>query len=326
MTDEPRAVGMLEVGNAPLSWGVFEGDAATNPPWATVLDEIVAAGYRRIELGPIGFLPEDLDVLGDALARRGLSLTAGFVYEHMHDPTQRETVLRNTHRVGRILSALGARYVVVMDRMTPERQATAGRSERAQRLAPEAWDGMVETFATCARTLSDEFGLRPVLHPHAGGHVEFADEIERALADLPHETIGLCVDTAHSAVAGLQAAELVERYADRLEYFHFKDVDGAALRRMLDEDLDFDSALGVGLFCPIGRGIVDWVALREALARSGFTGAATVEQDPDPRVDLSDYSGLEAARASIAFLREAGLARDERAAAGRPATSPGTLR
>jgi len=294
---------------------VFEGDAATNPTWQTVLDEIVEAGYRHLELGPIGFLPEDLDVLRDELARRGLSLTAGFVYEHLHDPAEHETVLRNARRVGRILSALGARYVVVMDRMTPERQATAGRSERAQRLAPDAWDGMVATFATVARTLSDEFGLRPVLHPHAGGHVEFADEIERALDALPHETIGLCVDTAHSAVAGMQAAELVERYAERLEYFHFKDVDEEALRRMHDEDLDFDSALGVGLFCPIGQGIVDWAALRAALERIDFHGSATVEQDPDPRVDLSDYSGLEAARASIAFLREAGLARDERAAA-----------
>lgn len=306
---------MLEVGNAPLSWGVFEGDAETNPPWQTVLDEIVEAGYRRMELGPIGFLPEDLDVLREQLARRDLSLVAGFVYEHMHDPAERETVLRNTRRVGRILSALGARYVVVMDRMTPARQATAGRGERAERLAPDEWDGMIATFATVARTLSDEFGLRPVLHPHAGGHVEFSDEIERALDALPHETLGLCIDTAHSAVAGLQAADLVERYAERLEYFHFKDVDGVALRRMLDEDLDFDTALGVGLFCPIGQGIVDWGALREALARIDFHGSATVEQDPDPRVDLSDYSGLDAARASIAFLREAGLARDERGAA-----------
>jgi inosose dehydratase len=306
-----RGDGMLEVGNAPLSWGVFEGDADTNPPWETVLDEIVEAGYRRLELGPIGFLPEDLDVLRAALARRGLSLTAGFVYEHMHDPANRELVLRNTRRVGRILQALDARYVVVMDRMTPERQRTAGRSEQAERLSPAAWDGMVETFATVAETLSGEFGLRPVLHPHAGGHVEFADEIERALADLPHATIGLCVDTAHSAVAGLQAADLVDRYADRLEYFHFKDVDGAALRRMRDEDVEFDAALGFGLFCPIGQGIVDWARLRASLERIGFAGAATVEQDPDPRVDLSDFSGLDAARASIAFLREAGLATAE---------------
>src|SRR5262245_15711995 len=120
---------MLNVGNAPLSWGVFEGDAEGNPPWASVLDEIVAAGYRRTELGPIGFLPEDTALLNDELARRGLELTAGFVYEHMHDPWEREHVLRNTSRVAKILSALGARYLVVIDRMVMDRQRTAGRSD-----------------------------------------------------------------------------------------------------------------------------------------------------------------------------------------------------
>ena len=297
---------MLSVGNAPLSWGVFEGDAETNPPWATVLDEIVGAGYRGTELGPIGFLPEDPDALREELGRRRLTLTAGFVYEHMHDPQQREVVLRNTRRVGAVLSALGARHLVVIDRMVPERQRTAGRSEAAERLSPGAWDGLVETIAAVARIAAEEFGLRPVLHPHCGTHVEFADEIERALADLSHAAIGLCIDTGHSAVAQMQAAELVDRYADRVEYFHFKDVDGPALRRMHDEDLEFEEALGVGLFCPLGRGIVDWAALRESLTRIGFHGSATVEQDPDPRV--TDHSGLLAARESIAFLRGAGLA------------------
>lgn len=306
---------MLDVGNAPLSWGVFEGDAPTNPPWTTVLDEIVEAGYGRTELGPVGFLPEDPGALREELGRRGLALTAGFVYEHLHDPAEREHVLRTTRRVGRVLSDLGASYLVVMDRMVPERQRTAGRSAAAERLAPAAWAGMIQAIATVARIAAEEFGLRPVLHPHCGGHLEFADEIERALAELPHATIGLCIDTAHSAVAGMQAADLVARYAERVEYFHFKDVDGRALRRMQEEDLDFDSALGVGLFCPIGQGIVEWAALRDRLRELGFAGGlATVEQDPDPRVDLSDYSGLAAARASIAFLREVGLAR----AAGAP--------
>jgi inosose dehydratase len=303
---------MLNVGNAPLSWGVFEGDAETNPPWSTVLDEIVTAGYRRMELGPIGFLPENTDVLRDELARRGLTLTGGFVYEHMHDPEQREVVLRNTRRVGSILSALGASHLVVIDRMVPERQRTAGRSAAAERLDGDAWARMIETMATVAQIASDEFGLRPVLHPHCGTHVEFADEIERALSDLPDATIGLCIDTGHSAVAGLQAADLVDRYTDRVEYFHFKDVDEAALRRMHDDGLEFDEALGVGLFCPIGQGVVDFPALRESLARIRFEGDATVEQDPDPRV--TDYSGLSAARESITFLRDVGLAAPENAA------------
>jgi inosose dehydratase len=302
---------MLNIGNAPLSWGVFEGEAQSNPPWRRVLDEIAESGYRHVELGPIGFLPEDPDRLGRELAQRGLSLMAGFVYEHMHVPQQRERVFTNTRRVARTLSTLGARHLVVIDRMVAERQRTAGRAEIAQRLQDAEWAQMIETIASVARIASEEFGLRAALHPHCGTHIEFPDEIERALSDLPDASIGLCIDTGHSAVAGMQAADLVTRYADRVQYFHFKDVDAMALQRMLDEGLEFDEALEVGLFCPIGKGIVDFAALRESLERTGFTGSATVEQDPDPRV--SGYSGLDAARQSLAFLRAVGLAQDERA-------------
>ena len=310
---------MLNVGNAPLSWGVFEGDADTNPSWRSVLDDIVTAGYGWMELGPIGFLPEDADTLRHELAGRGLQLTAGFVYEHMHEPANRDHVLRNTRRVGEMLSALGARYLVVIDRMLPERQQTAGRSADAARLGPEAWATMIETIASVADVAAKEFGLRPVLHPHCGTHLEFGDEIDRALKDLPHTTIGLCIDTGHSTVADLQPAELVDRYADRVEYFHFKDVDAGALRHMREEELEFEAALGVGLFCPIGQGLVDFPTLRESLRRIAFRGSATVEQDPDPRV--TDYSGLAAACESMAYLREVGLVRDiPRPAAGADAT------
>jgi inosose dehydratase len=299
---------MLKVGNAPLSWGVFEGDAEGNPPWRSVLDEMVLAGYRRTELGPIGFLPENTGLLKEELDSRGLTLTAGFLYEHLHDPAKRDHILQNTRRVGEVLSALGARYLVVIDRMVLERQSNAGRSEQAERLSSEDWAGMIDTIAAVTRVARDEFGLRPVLHPHCGTYIEFADEIAHALEDLPHQTIGLCVDTGHSAVAGMQAAELVDRYTDRIEYFHFKDVDPTALQRLHDEGLTFDEALGVGLFCPIGQGVVDFTALRATLKRIGFSGSATVEQDPDPYVTA--HSGLSAAQQSMAFLRSAGLAHD----------------
>lgn len=299
---------MLEVGNAPLSWGVFEGDDPNNPPWAVVLDEIVAAGYSRTELGPIGFLPEDPSTLRGNLDRRGLKLTAGFVYEHLYDPEHRDRTLANTRRVARTLAELGGQYLVIIDRMIPSRQRTAGRSDRAARLSDRGWAYLVETIAAVASIATADFGLRPVLHPHCGGHIEFEDEIDRALSDLPSDVLGLCIDTGHAAVVGLQAKELVERYPSRVEYFHLKDVDPVALGRLRESSLTFDDSLAEGLFCPLGDGIVDFEGLRDSLGRIAFTGCATVEQDPDPRI--TDFSGLATARASIQFLRNIGLANE----------------
>lgn len=296
---------MLNVGNAPLSWGVFEGDDPGNPPWARVLDEIVSAGYTAVELGPVGFLPENLTQLTNELASRGLTLTAGFVYEHMHDPSLRTHVLDTTRRVGQILAGAGAQKLVVIDRMLPERQLTAGRSDQARRLSDPEWAYMIETIGLVAEIARDEFGLRPVLHPHCGAHIEFADEIDRALRDLPRDLIGLCIDTGHTAVAGMQAKDLVANYPDRVEYFHFKDVDPVALAGLLGSNMTFDEGLELGLFCALGRGVVDFAGLKDELQKISFRGSATVEQDPDPRV--LNHSGLHTARQSLQFLRGVGL-------------------
>ena len=60
----------IRIGNAPCSWGVEFADDPRNPPWRQVLTDCAAAGYKGIELGPIGFMPEDPAILGEALARQ----------------------------------------------------------------------------------------------------------------------------------------------------------------------------------------------------------------------------------------------------------------
>jgi inosose dehydratase len=83
----------------------------------------------------------------------------------------------------------------------------------------------IKAIADLART---KYGLPAVIHPHAGGYMEFADEIERITNDVPHETAGLCLDTGHTYYAGMDPVETLETYADRLNYIHFKDIDSAS--------------------------------------------------------------------------------------------------
>ena len=59
------------IGNAPCSWGVEFADDPRNPDWRTVLKQNAEAGYKGIELGPVGFMPEDPPQVADALAENG---------------------------------------------------------------------------------------------------------------------------------------------------------------------------------------------------------------------------------------------------------------
>ena len=76
----------MKIGNAPCSWGVEFADDPRNPDWESVLDECAAAGFEGIDLGPVGFLPEDPGALKDALAARNLTLSSAVVFRPFHDP------------------------------------------------------------------------------------------------------------------------------------------------------------------------------------------------------------------------------------------------
>jgi inosose dehydratase len=270
----PRPEG-LELGTGPVSFGVDFAGAPDNPPWPAVLDGIAAAGYRWTELGPIGYLPEDV---APQLEERGLGLTAGFVFEPLHDPARHAAATAAARTVAGRVARLGGRFLVIIDAVSPERSRTAGRAAVARRLdrhGAAALRRLVREIAAIAHA----FGLRPVVHPHAGTHIEFEDEVEPLL-----DWAELCLDTGHWLYAGQDPVRAYERWADRIPYLHLKDLDRG--RR----DGDFWKSVRAGAFRPLGEGDLDAAALLRALERHGFAGWAIVEQDRvpggDPVADL----------------------------------------
>jgi len=273
----------VRLATGPVSWGVDFADSPSNPPWPRVLDDIGRSGFRHLELGPVGYLPEDPRVLRAELERRGLEASGSFVFQPLHERKRLTQILAVTRRTCAAIAAAGGRFLVVIDLVTPERSATAGRSDVARRLELYDWQALVDGVRAVAAVASVEFGLRPVFHPHAGSYVEFEDEIERLLAALPPHAIGLCLDTGHCGYAGIDAVRLYRRHAARIPYLHLKDLDREVHARAVARGMDFWQAVSAGVFCPLGLGCVRFPALVRELAAHGFDGWATVEQDRDAR-------------------------------------------
>jgi len=262
---------VLRLAAGPVSWGVDFADCASNPPWQEVVDGISAAGVRHIELGPYGYLPTDAEIARRELARRELAPVGSFVFDEIHRAECREAIVSAARRTCRWLRALGASVLVVIDRPSAKRAATAGDAAAAERLPATAWAGAMvtlEAIASSARRL----GIRPVLHPHAGSYVEFADEIETAMCDT---TLDLCIDTGHLLYAGLDPADIIDRYAERVAHVHLKDLNPPALSRTQD----FWQSVAAGAFCALGDGGLDLPRVTGALHRIGYDGVATIEQD-----------------------------------------------
>lgn len=286
----------VRIANAPTSWGIEDPGDPANPPWRRVLDEAAGAGYAGIELGPLGYLPQDTAALRRELNGRQLELVAGFVFVPLHTPEGIEAGVRVARKTCELLAGAGARHLVIIQGFTPEREAAAGRAGKAPALTDAEWATLTDGVHALARLARDEHGLGPCFHPHAGTHVEFEPEIERLIAETDPELVSLCIDTGHCAYAGVDPADLYRRHADRVAYLHLKDL----RPERLATPLSFEQAVAAGVFCPLGQGVVDFGALRDALAERGFDGWAAVEQD---RLPTDSASPAEHAAASLRHLR-----------------------
>ncbi len=293
------------VGNAPCSWGVEFGDDPRNPSWQSVLDDARVAGYVGMELGPLGFLPEDPEALAEAMGERGLTLTAAVMFRPLHDPAAWDDILDVARRTCSNLQRMGAEQFVLIDSISPRRVATAGRPAEAERLAGSELQGLHERIRTVCSMASGEFGLRVSMHAHAAGFVEFADEVHRLMDAIPEELLGLCVDTGHCEYAATDPVALYRQYYNRVPYVHYKDVDPAVRRHVVDQRIGFYDACALGLFCNLGKGVVDFAGFRQALVDHGFSGWGTVEQDCDPE---AGRAVVDDARANYEHLRIVGLA------------------
>jgi inosose dehydratase len=286
---------MIRLATGPVTWGVDFADAPGNPPWEQVLDEIASSGIGALELGPIGYLPEEPAVLRAALDERGLTAVGSFVFDDFHDPSRTGELTAATERAARAIAAAGGSVLLLIDRPGPVRAATAGRPLDAPRLG--AWDAMVDALRRCA-AIAEDHGLRPAVHPHAGSYIEFEDEIERLLDE---SDLDLCLDTGHAAYAGIEADRALVAYAPRVAHVHLKDVRADVVER----GLRFWDALAAGVFCPLGEGSVDLPAVVRALDEIGYAGHATIEQDRVP----GSGSPLDDLAASVRVLNAAGAVR-----------------
>ncbi len=295
----------LRIGAAPCSWGVEFADNPDNPPWQQVLDEAGQAGYSGIELGPVDYMPEDPEALGQALEARGLELIAGVVFRPFHDPDAWDEVLDGVTRTARSLAAHGAGRMVFIDSIAPARAPFAGRPNEAPRLQGTALDGLIDRLTAAARIGHEEYGLSVSLHAHAGGYIEFEDELDTVLDAVDENLLKICLDCGHCAYSGFDPVASYKRLARRIDYLHFKDVEPSVRESVVAEGIGFYDACARGVFCKLGRGTVDFEALKQAVEESGFSGWAAVEQDCDPAGETSPVAD---ARCNLEFLRSAGLA------------------
>lgn len=294
----------IRIGNAPCSWGVEFASDPRNPAWRNVLKECAEAGHKGIELGPVGFMPEDPAILGEALAEFDLHLIGGVVFRPYHDARQWDDVLDATHRTCKALAAHGASHLVLIDSISARRAPTAGRVREAEQMDAAEWAAFRDRIALSARIGVEDYGLTASIHAHAAGFIDFEPELERLLDEVDEKILKICFDTGHHSYAGFDPVDFLRRHVGRVSYMHFKDIDPAVKESVIASRTGFYDACGQGIFCNLGKGDVDFPAVRRLLLEAGFSGWCTVEQDCDPTLDVRP---VDDARANRNYLQSIGF-------------------
>jgi inosose dehydratase len=293
----------IRIGNAPCSWGIEFASDPAYPTWKSVLKQCADAGYKGIELGPVGFMPEDPVELGEGLAEHDLELIGGVVFRPYHDPNAWGDVLDGTVRTCKALAAHGAQHLVLIDSISPRRAPTAGRAGEAEQMDKVEWTAYRDRIKESAK-IGVDHGLTVGIHAHAAGFMDFEPELERLLDEVDDSILKICFDTGHHSYAGFDPVAFMKRHMDRISYMHFKDIDPVVKADVVAKRTDFYTACGQGIFCNLGQGDVDFAAVRQVLLDNKFEGWCTVEQDCDPSMPGTP---MEDAKANREYLQSIGF-------------------
>jgi len=289
--------------SAPDSWGVLD---YPGPSWKQsyekMLDEMMAAGYAGTELGPFGFFPTDPNILAPQLIKRSMKLLGSFVPVKMGDPASGTDVIERIRKVGELLAALGAPFLVMADDQSDQRNRFSGRAHHRDcpALTAEQWKHVGRIVADAER-VANEFGLDLVFHPHVATYVETPEECEKFFDATSHTNVGLCLDTGHCVYGEGDSVKEAEKYKSKLRFVHIKDCNAQVLEEARRNKWTFEQAIEHQVFTVIGQGDIDFPAFFRTLAKNGYSGWSVVEQDV--KFGETKIPPAESVAASLKYLR-----------------------
>jgi inosose dehydratase len=311
----PPAAGAqrITVANAPVSYGAFEitiGHDPDVPDGISVLDQVAAAGYAGIYLGPVGYLGTGAH-LGELLAERGLGLAGAYLelpYAD-HDALERaidelDALLGTFDAVRPYLPGPPPRPTLA-DSGSPQRRSRPGRAagQRSAGLDAEGWRKFSEGLARVTGRCRDR-GYEPTFHPETGTYVEAPWEIAEVLDRCD---IGLCLETGHMMLGGGDPVAMLREWGNRINHVHLKDAALSVMAGIIADDAPVTEIWSREAFCELGRGDLDADAILDGLRSISFGGWLVVEQDILPRSAERFARAADEQRRNRAFLAQRGL-------------------
>lgn len=114
------------------------------------------------------------------LSKNDLTIIAGTIFDDLVSESNLKNLLKQVDDICSLITKLppapkeeGQKfptpYLVIIDWGHDERDYKAGHPEQAQRLSEGDWKKMMNHISAISEKAWTQYGVRPVIHPHAGG-------------------------------------------------------------------------------------------------------------------------------------------------------------
>lgn len=227
------------------------------------LKEVADLGYEAVENFAFitNYFNDDAEEVKALLDRYHLEMVN--MYEHFTDDSEAD--YQSAVKYVDFMKKIGAKHLNLQGVMWQEkphkRPMDKGRIEEYARLSNRI-------AALCTQN-----GIKACMHPHANTNIFTEEEIDLFLSLTDPERVYLCLDTAHTVLAGMDLEAAYAKYVARIGYVHLKDVDP-------NENLNPDWPMDC--FVPLGMGNIDFRGVYRSLKNGGYDGVLCVEQDKQP--------------------------------------------
>ncbi len=130
-----------------------------------------------------------------------------------------------------------------------------------------------------------ETGIRLAIHTHGPDNLLYPDakDAYKRIKNMDSR-VGICIDLGHTVRLGANSAQDIVKYENRIFDIHIKDETAAAKE---------------GTTCEMGRGVMDFKPILEAIKMTDYKGVISLEFEKDPEYPF--FGVLE----SIGYLRGA---------------------
>ena len=264
----------------PITWGFVGNNRwGIDLPQQRILSEMSEIGFNATEVGVPGFLPADGVEGKKILNEYRLRAVSGPVSFVIHKKESRRDALESVRKAGQRLLAMGGEVLITVPKPDDLRSG--------KRIEEDGWKELCDGL-DAVEDLCRSMGLRQALHPHVGSLVETKEDMQLVMET---SSCGWCFDTAHIASGDLDPGDFLEMAGDRVKLVHIKDLNLDLGQKMVQHEIEFDTAIAHRVFVPLGEGDLDlagiipllpqevWWVLEQDQAITDFPEAGTGPAD-----------------------------------------------